>query len=253
MIKVVVPISGGKDSQACLKLALETYDKSEILGLFCDTQFEHPETYLHIDRMRILYGVTIERISEGSVPEKVLKYKRFPGGGARHCTSELKIIPSKKFYKAFAENQGGFQVWLGMRAGESSQRAKRYQDKINTEIYPPHEILRSFPKYLYKMGVTFKLPILDWEESDVYAFLDGEQNSLYKAGFDRVGCFPCLAAGDASKERAFSFGEFGNEQRIIVKDLELRIGRSVFKSKGGKFRNDGYENEMFTGCAMCAI
>ena len=31
-IKIVVPISGGKDSQACLKLALESYDKSEVMG-----------------------------------------------------------------------------------------------------------------------------------------------------------------------------------------------------------------------------
>ena len=48
MIKVVVPISGGKDSQACLKLALQDYDKSQVMGLFCDTQFEHPFTYAHI-------------------------------------------------------------------------------------------------------------------------------------------------------------------------------------------------------------
>ena len=38
--KIVAPISGGKDSQACLKLALESYQSSEILGLFCDTQVE---------------------------------------------------------------------------------------------------------------------------------------------------------------------------------------------------------------------
>ena len=33
-IKCVVPISGGKDSQACLKLALQKYDKSEIVVCF---------------------------------------------------------------------------------------------------------------------------------------------------------------------------------------------------------------------------
>ena len=31
-------ISGGKDSQACLKLALSEYKNNEILGLFCDTK-----------------------------------------------------------------------------------------------------------------------------------------------------------------------------------------------------------------------
>ena len=34
-IKCVVPISGGKDSQACLKLAVDKFDKDCVLGMFC--------------------------------------------------------------------------------------------------------------------------------------------------------------------------------------------------------------------------
>jgi len=55
-IKVLVPISGGKDSQACLKMAMSTYPPNQVRGLFCDTQFEHPETYKHVDKLRTLYG-----------------------------------------------------------------------------------------------------------------------------------------------------------------------------------------------------
>jgi 3'-phosphoadenosine 5'-phosphosulfate sulfotransferase (PAPS reductase)/FAD synthetase len=131
MIKVVVPISGGKDSQSCLKLALQKYAAHEILGLFCDTQFEHPKTYAHIDWMRKKYGVRIQRITAGSVEDKILKYKRFPGGGARHCTEELKIVPAKKFYKALALLLGaGFEVWVGVRSEESRDREKRYSGKV---------------------------------------------------------------------------------------------------------------------------
>lgn len=253
MIKIVIPISGGKDSQACLKLALQSNHKNEVIGLFCDTQFEHPLTYAHIDKMRDLYGVKIERVCAGSVPEKVLKYKRFPGGGARHCTDELKIQTSKKFYKALAEQQGGFEVWVGMRSDESSEREKRYMGKINTESYPPHEVLKDFPKYLYKMGVTFRLPVLDWGKQDVFDYLNGEENPLYAQGSERVGCFPCLASGDRNKERAFADGEFGREQRIIVKELERQIGHSIFTSKGGSMRNNENQSDIFTGCAMCTI
>lgn len=57
MIKVVVPISGGKDSQACMKLASEQFDSSEVVGLFCDTQFEHPLTVAHVDKIEQLYGI----------------------------------------------------------------------------------------------------------------------------------------------------------------------------------------------------
>lgn len=53
-VKCVVPISGGKDSQSCLKLALETFHKDEVLGVFCDTQYEHPYTYEHVEKNEAL-------------------------------------------------------------------------------------------------------------------------------------------------------------------------------------------------------
>jgi len=101
---ILVPISGGKDSQACLKLALQT--GKSIKGLFCDTQFEHPKTYEHVAWIGKHYGVEIDHITGGSVEEKCLKYGRFPGGGSRHCTDELKIQVTKKYCKKLAEDQG---------------------------------------------------------------------------------------------------------------------------------------------------
>lgn len=89
--KIIVPVSGGKDSQACLKLALEEYSPSEILGLFCDTKFEHPLTYQHIKNISELYGVKIHTICGGSVEEQCIKNGRIPGGGARFCTNALKM------------------------------------------------------------------------------------------------------------------------------------------------------------------
>lgn len=249
-VKVVVPISGGKDSQACLKLALEKYHKDELLGLFCDTKFEHPLTYQHVKDISERYGVDIITVNDGSVETKVLKYGRFPGGGARHCTEELKIVPSKKFYKKLAEDQGsGFEVWYGVRNDESPQRAKRYKDKFSDEIYKFHEYMpRKFPKYLSnKYGVYVRMPILDWTYGEVMDFLDGEQNPLYDMGFDRVGCFPCLAGGDAWKEKAFQFDETGKEHYKKVIWLEQQINKSVWTSKGGKARNCDSN-----GCSICS-
>lgn len=252
MFKVVVPVSGGKDSQACLKLALREFDKSEILGLFCDTKFEHPLTYAHIDTMRKLYGVEIRTICAGSVEEKVLKYGRFPGGGSRHCTDELKIVPSKKFYKALAEEQGGFQVWYGMRSEESSERKKRYEDKIDMTLYAPHEVMRKYPKYLHKLGVTFRLPVIDLTTAEIFQILEGEQNPLYQ-WFDRVGCFPCGAAGDVHKERAFAFDEVGRQHKVIMMRLAKQINKPYFTSIGGSMRNNEDQMQLFDGCAICAM
>lgn len=254
--KVVVPFSGGKDSQSCLKLAIGEHGASNVLALFCDTKFEHPTNYAHVERIGKLYGVEIKTVCAGSVEEKVLKYGRFPGGGARHCTDELKIIPSKKFYKEFAENQGGFQVYYGMRSDESPDREKRYRHKTSADLYAPHEVMDKYPKYLAKMGVMFRLPIIDWSKAEVFEFLEGEHNPLYEAGFDRVGCFPCLASGDEWKEKAFSHDDFGKSQRIAVRNMEDAIGKDIFTSKGGCQRNNKNQGQLFDngpGCQICTI
>ena len=246
MVKVLVPISGGKDSQACLELAVKLFGVDDIRGLFCDTQFEHPITYQHIEWMRQHYGIQIDRVSGGSVLEKSVKYGRFPGGGARHCTDELKIRETRIYLKALAEVQGeGFEVWYGMRAGESAARAKRYEGMAE-DLYEPHEVMPGkYPKYLGKMGIRFRLPILGWSELQVLDFLHGRENPLYRDGFWRVGCFPCLAAGDKTKELAFAYDDFGREQYRVIKIVSEQIGKSIWTSKGGKERN--------ANCMICEI
>ena len=255
-IKIVVPISGGKDSQACLKLALEKYDKSEVLGLFCDTQFEHPLTYAHIEKIKDLYGVDIKTINNGSVVEVVKKFKTFPTSRFRICTSRLKIEPSKRFYIELAtQQQQGFEVWMGMRRGESNDREKRYKGVVGDEVYAPHEMGKAFPKYLNtKLNVWMRLPIVDWIDKDVFEFLEGSQNILYSMGSKRVGCFPCLASGDKSKEHDFfNGGVFGLKQYEIVKDLAKITNNPIFTSKGGALRNNDNQDDLFQGCAFCAI
>ena len=253
MVKVLVPISGGKDSQAALKLALQNYEPEEVRGLFCDTQFEHPLTYAHVENLRSLYGgIQIDTVCAGSVESKSIKYGRFPGGGARHCTDELKIQPTKRYCKALAEEQGeGFEVWYGMRSAESDERKKRYAGKVCDEVYAPHEVLKKYPKYLAKLGVMFRLAVLDWTEADVMDYLAGQHNPLYDAGFPRVGCFTCLASGDRWKEKAFQHDAFGAQQYAKVIMVSAQIGKSVWTSKGGKARHAN-DNEA-PGCMLCSF
>lgn len=249
-MKVLVPVSGGKDSQACLKLAVSEHGPEHVVGLFCDTQFEHPETYRHVDRIAELYGVTIHHVSGGSVREKCEKYGRFPGGGARHCTDELKMRETRIFLqRMILEQPHWFEVWYGMRSAESGERERRYRDRISTETYQPHEVFPSkYPQYLGKAGVRFRMPILDWTAADVFDFLAGEEHPFYAKGFDRVGCFPCIASGDEHKERAFAFDEFGASQKAKVLELAGKIGKDIWTSKGGAQRNNPDQ-----GCLLCAI
>lgn len=135
-----------------------------------------------------------------------------------------------------------------MRVDESSARAKRYEYKDPDDLYEPHEVLTKYPKYLGKNGVRYRLPIVDWNDDEVMNYLDGEHNPLYDEGFKRVGCFPCLASGDAWKIKAFEHDDFGREQLIKVRQLETEIGKSVFTAKIGQRWDD--DNH---GCRACEI
>lgn len=242
--RIIVPVSGGKDSQVCLKLAVQEHGKENVRGVFCDTKFEHPLTYSHLDYMESLYGVKIDRINNGSVEDLVLKYKRFPSPRVRFCTDRLKIRTSKEYYKRAAED-GAFEVWYGMRSDESIQRAKRYADISADSLYMPHEVLpSSYPKYFgQKLGILFRLPILDWTERDVFEELNGEENPLYRQGERRVGCFPCLASSDRAKASSFNHDAFGESQYKKVLWLEETTGASVWSKKVDDKQ----------GCLICSI
>lgn len=268
MIKCLVPVSGGKDSQACLKMALEHFPAEQILGLFCDTQYEHPTTYAHVAWMAEYYGVKIHTVCAGDVLSKSRKYGRFPGGGARHCTDELKITPTKIFCRDLAIEQGsalqhkrnkveastagGFEVWYGMRHQESAERAARYDGKLPDQLYAPHEVMPSkYPQYLAALGVQFRLCVLDWSDREVIDYCGWEKlNPLYHAGFPRVGCFPCLASGDKWKAKAFKYDDFGQFQLIRTRQVSSEIGKPVFTSKGHAHMNDN--NQEGPGCLICS-
>jgi 3'-phosphoadenosine 5'-phosphosulfate sulfotransferase (PAPS reductase)/FAD synthetase len=243
--KCVVTLSGGKDSQACLMLAIKEFGNKNILALFCDTKFEHPITYAHVKQVVNDNNIDLIVLNSGSVLSICTKYKRFPGGGARHCTDELKIRPSKFFYEALAHEQGGFEVWYGMRSDESAERAERYKGKTNNDSYPPHEVMSKYPKKLHKLGVSFKLPILNWSTDEVFSLLDGKENELYSHGFERVGCFPCLAGGEGHQMRAFYFDDIGLKHYKIAEQISEIAGRPVLISK--KYYDQG------PGCALCSI
>lgn len=103
----------------------------------------------------------------------------------------------------------------------------------------------------------------------MFEALGDEVNPLYAKGFDRVGCFPCLAGGDKFKEKAFALDGVGKERRIQVIEIGEVIGKNVFTTKGGRKRNpdavignpdgvsDMQQGQLFTDdvapCHICNI
>lgn len=95
-MKIIVSFSGGKDSQACLIQAANKYGADKIEAVFCDTGWEHPDTYKHIQDVCQLLGVKLTIIRNekvGNFQDMCRRMKCFPVASRRVCTVMLKIQP----------------------------------------------------------------------------------------------------------------------------------------------------------------
>ena len=200
-MKVVVSFSGGKDSQACLIEAAKKYGVSNIEAVFCDTGWEHPATYEHINYVCESMGVKLTTIKGKYDFVSLAKYKkRFPSTKARFCTEELKIKPMIDWVLS---QEGNLQIIQGIRSGESLARREMDIECMYFKNY--FAPLPNGKKYSYrgkevkewckKYDASIVRPIKTWSAQDVIdCILDAKQkpNPLYYQGFSRVGCFPCI-------------------------------------------------------------
>ena len=95
-MKIIVSFSGGKDSQACLIQAAKQYSVDKLEAVFCDTGWEHPDTYQHINEICQRLDVRLVVLRSQKYTDFVdmsIKRSRFPSSQRRFCTSELKIKP----------------------------------------------------------------------------------------------------------------------------------------------------------------
>lgn len=214
MTKVIVSMSGGKDSTATALLAKE--QGVDAMYVFADTGHEHQETYKYVDYLESALDITIQRVKadftkdierkrnvvqtkwrKDGVPEEFVQRAlkalhptenpfldlciwkgRFPSTMARFCTDFLKIQPiNQQVLFPAIKKYGQVESWHGVRADESLARAK----------LPEREMDDS--------GAEIVRPILHWTVEDVFAMHRKhgiEPNPLYKQGMGRVGCMPCI-------------------------------------------------------------
>lgn len=233
-MKVVVSFSGGKDSQACLIWAVNKYGKNNVEAVFCDTGFEHPETYEHIEKTIEQTGVKFTTIKGKYDFLQLAKYKkRFPSTNARFCTEELKIKP---FIDWVLEQTDNLVIIQGIRSEESISRAdmdaecmyfKNYFEKLpngKTYNYRKKEVFEWCKKY----DASILRPIKDWSADEVIeCILTFNQfpNPLYYRGFSRVGCFPCIMCRHSEIKLIIE-----NEPQMLNRliNMETEVGRSFF-------------------------
>lgn len=209
-MKVIVTFSGGKDSLAALLWTREHITRN-FTTVFCETGWEHPLTYEYIarvaDRLH-LDIVTLRSKRYDGMVDLARQRKRWPSTRARFCTEELKTKPMIDY--VLDEVRDSVLIVQGIRAAESAARAKmaaqctffKYyfepygydkQGKPKKHSYRGREV-RAFRE---NYADDLLRPVFDWSAQQVidYILAAGlEPNPLYKMGYKRVGCWPCIMA-----------------------------------------------------------
>ena len=209
-MKVIVSFSGGKDSLASLLWVRNNLTK-DFITVFCDTGWEHPLTYKYIEEVQEQLGlnlITVKSKKFNGMVDLTKKKSRWPSSQRRFCTSELKTIPMIDYI--LDEVNDDVLIIQGIRAAESAKRAemskqctyfkyyvqpygkdKNGKDKYHT--YRRKDVLAFRKKY----ADDLLRPVFDWSAQQVidYILENGIQpNPLYRMGYKRVGCFPCVMA-----------------------------------------------------------
>ena len=228
-MQVIVPVSGGKDSQAVLSLALK--QGCSVVAVHQNTGYDHPKTYEHIKNMEKFYSVPVTHTVNrwGGMFGWLETAAYFPNSAARGCTQRLKQEPFARWLLESNFNAENCEIWFGMRADESAARANKYGLITFDDEFTLGDVAKFYNqgkrKHLGQIAV--RLPIVNWTTKDVFAHLENEQapiNPLYK-NHSRVGCYPCFLA---RKAEWFAAGKdaVGREhiQRLI--DLEEHWNRA---------------------------
>lgn len=240
-MKTIVTFSGGKDSLAALLWIRNNFTKN-FTTIFCDTGWESPITYHYIDsvvkKLSLDFVVLSSKKFYGLI-DLAKQKKRFPSSQRRFCTSELKSIPTIDYLLDIVKDD--FIIIQGIRGAESKSRAKMSEQcnyfKYYLEPYGQNKNGKDkFHTYRRKQILSFSKthatevlrPIFDWTAQQVidYIIENGlEPNPLYKMGFKRVGCFPCIMSANPE---IYQITQRFPERIVEIAQYEIECKSSFF-------------------------
>lgn len=113
--------------------SFQTIWGGNLTAVFCDTGWEHPDTYKHVNDVCLQMGVRLITLkSKYDFVSLAVHKKRFPSTNARFCTSELKMKPMIDYVLSLKES---CIIIQGIRAGESTARAAMEEECMYFKSY----------------------------------------------------------------------------------------------------------------------
>ena len=181
-LPLVVAYSGGKDSLAVLLLAKKALAEKPFTVMFINTGIEFPETVENVYSTTAKLGVKDRLLVKEVSKDQFFQVLRLYGLVARDyrvCCKTVKLGPTTQLIEEHFPS--GCLSFIGQRRYESIRRSTGGRTWRNPWV----------PK---QRGAS---PIHNWTALMIWLYLFQEKapfNSLYEAGFERIGCIFCPAS-----------------------------------------------------------
>lgn len=241
--------SGGKDSDVIKLLAKLADVKYEAVHNL--TSVDAPETVNYIKSQKDVRTDIYEKSMWRLIEEKLFPPTRI----ARYCCSELKerggkgrlVVTGVRWAESVNRNENqGLVTIIGKPKTTVKQATENdvnfmLTGKGGVVLNNDNSSSRKFVEMCYTNRKTMLNPIIDWEDSNVWEFLNHygcKSNPLYECGYKRIGCIGCPAAG---KHRHVELEHYPKYRENYVKAFDRMLLRR--KEKGLEILPTWYNGE----------
>lgn len=236
---LIVTTSGGKDSDVCIRLALNAGIPFEVQHDL--TTADAPETVYHVRN-------TFKRLENKGI-KCSFNYPTYKGKRATMWNLiPQKLLPPTRIMRycclVLKEQSGKDRmITTGVRWDESVRRKNTratyelFANKIENKILlnDNDDTRRLFENCQLKAKRIVN-PVIDWTNRDIWNYIHSENipmNPLYSCGFDRVGCIGCPMAG---KKRNLEFAKYPKYKENYIKAFDRMLEERKIRGKKTKWK-----------------